>query len=109
MTLYLVHTTSTYDGSERRSSTASGISLEELLSNAASRGSEVLSIYAWTGPVEAACTLCGQELELFDGEWVNPHGFPSCPEVRSYPFRHVPAGIQAVPWSGILPDWMEAS
>lgn len=38
----------------------------------------------------ARCGACGQEVRYDGGEWRNPHGFPTCPRVAEYPYRHSP-------------------
>lgn len=105
MAIYVLHTTSTYDGSERRDSWDDPADANRAVAKAESMGKSLITAYVWIGPVEAKCGRCGQELELSMGEWRNPYGVPACPEVPDYPFRHEPTGVQPVPWSGILPAW----
>jgi hypothetical protein len=105
MTLYLVYWTSSYDGSERRDGWDNPDAANRAVDKIASMGQSIIAAYCWTGPTEAVCGRCKQDLELSLGEWRNPCGVPRCPEVHDYPFRHEPAGVQAVPWSGFLPAW----
>lgn len=78
MAIYVLHTTSTYDGSERRDSWDTPADANRAVAKAEGMGKSLITAYVWIGPVEAVCGRCGQELELSMGEWRNPMGFPAC-------------------------------